>query len=736
MDNKTIQSMINKCEIFYDDLLISAEEIIKKYMTFFANELDEGQKSIVFAFHTGSLCFDVAAVSALMFACIAYNLSNNDEILCTLEIGDMVLFEGERYRWNGITTGTDGQNSTTEYMCITQDGKGKNGIRKRFMPYQRNKHKIRPYFGNSKLTDGRGIRKTNNNRNEFLEYVLNVSEYEVPSTLDISVVVIADKGEFIDICQHLNISYKNKKKVYLTDIIPVSYFTGTGEEIQIGKNPSKAEAVIKSTSKISVARDLILDKSGNKVIGLVALNVDSLVTNASGFKDLIRRKTLQFAIVAAPYNVESGNLAVEQYEDAAIFACTKEMISTISHAVKSPNKLTYELNRQIGNVGRDIDIIYMNGGWTWLEYQNLKNGLCRIRQSNWEDKEKEEFIICSLGLINLFTLQCYAAMKIEMLLYDCEEKTFQYKKKMSDQYERKLNVKIKGGKGINDDNEMNDEKILENNVAESMREFAKLDELVNKIEMFDINKITVMESCANNNTGLAEVNYIGVFSTGEKVLFSKYYSAVVYDRIEQKVVESSPIKLVPGDELVFTKRNDYTSNIVDMIFNQLLHNNQLSQEVQVAAERANRWKRVLNEFKKKKGLSYREVANALKKLGSTLQEGTIRQWLNADSHIIGPRTEETMLLIAKLTKDPDMLSNSKVYFEACRAVRHYRREILNLIAQAINDKLSNIIPEKGSVFEVVYEHIDNLSEIMELESIYELNQTAVVSCNIVNIIDF
>lgn len=29
MDNKTIQSMINKCEIFYDDLLISAEEIIK-----------------------------------------------------------------------------------------------------------------------------------------------------------------------------------------------------------------------------------------------------------------------------------------------------------------------------------------------------------------------------------------------------------------------------------------------------------------------------------------------------------------------------------------------------------------------------------------------------------------------------------------------------------------------------------------------------------------------------------
>ena len=27
-------------------------------------------------------------------------------------------------------------------------------------------------------------------------------------------------------------------------------------------------------------------------------------------------------------------------------------------------------------------------------------------------------------------LQCYAAMKIEMLLYDCEEKTFQYKKKV------------------------------------------------------------------------------------------------------------------------------------------------------------------------------------------------------------------------------------------------------------------------------------------------------------------
>ena len=113
------------------------------------------------------------------------------------------------------------------------------------------------------MTDGRGVRKDKTNRNDFISHILEIPIEEVPTTLDISVVVVADKNEFIDICKHLKIRYNGEKTVELMDVVPVSYYTGSGEQFQIGKNASKAEAVIKVTSKMSMARELVLDKHGN-----------------------------------------------------------------------------------------------------------------------------------------------------------------------------------------------------------------------------------------------------------------------------------------------------------------------------------------------------------------------------------------------------------------------------------------------------------------------------------------
>jgi hypothetical protein len=215
-------------------------------------------------------------------------------------------------------------------------------------------------------------------------------------------------------------------------------------------------------------------------------------------------------------------------------------------------------------------------------------------------------------------------------------------------------------------------------------------------------------------------------------MFSKYYSAVVFNQTDGAVTETSPDKLTPGDILVFTKRNDYTSNIVDLIFDQLMRTKKLSTDVQDAAEKAFYWKEVLREYKEKNEMTYRSVAKAMKKLGSSLQEVTIRQWLIEESHIVGPRDAKTMSMIAELTQDEYMVHDPGAYYEACRTVRHFRREILTLIAQAINDKLSNKEPVPGSSFEVVYENVDKLSETMELENIFELDEIVTVNNGMVN----
>lgn len=873
-NDKIIRDLTSKCKIYYDDLIISSEDIIKRYMHFFSMQFDTTQKTTSFAFHTGSPCFDIVSLAALLLVCFTYNLTSNDELLQSLEEGDMVLYKGERYHWNGIKTMTMSFNSKpTDYIILTQDPKGKNGVSTRYITYENNKHLVRPYLGESAVTDGRGIRKYKSNRNEFLSHVLDIDESDVPSTLNISVVVIADKNAFLDICHHLRISYIEGKSIKLTDIVPVSYFTSGCEEFQIGKNPAKSEAVIKVVSKVSAARDIVLNKHGNKVIGVLATNIETLTSNASEFKDLIRRKSLKFAIVIAPYNAETSNMVVEQYEEATIFACTRELLSSVSINVSVSNKLTKQLNQHMRSiVGREMDVFPVDGCWNWNEYKQIKDTIYAIKQSNWSEEKKETFIKSSLGLVNLFTsaffpiakmeeaicnslinavvvspadriqelitigqhsmsmkepcmnvvqslldmyqnmksvsdkekallkilsdnrekkiaivfskgyysdifnnyynvegeynnvvcstanrfdnrdyydliivvsdvvgkrfdpLQCYSSSKIIVLLYDCEGKLFRYRKNQTDKNERKLNARVRGLSGAEYEREVSafTDEIIEELPDETIREYSDLDDFIENVGMFDIRRLITNGSSNRLYTGTAEVNYVGTFVTGEQILFSKNYAAVLYNHATQKVTEISPEKLSAGDVLVFTKRDDYTRNIVDMIFEQLIKTKKLTKHVQEATDNSLYWKRILREYKEGNNLTYRGIAKELKKYGSTLQEMSIRQWLDEESHIVGPRDEKTMEMIAKLTNDEFLLANFKSVFEDCRTVRHYRRNILSLIVQAINDNLSNKVPEPGSVFEVVFEHVDKLSEIMELETVYELEETTFVVNSLVN----
>ena len=167
MENEEIiQSITEKCDIFYDDSLLSSESIIGKYLEFFAKQFTPDERSVSFAFHTGSVCFDIVSVAALMIGCLAYDMSSNDEILSSLEIGDMVLYRGERYRWRGIQKQRFRfGDPEIDYIVLNQDAKGKNGPSTTSIPFERNKHLVKPYYGTSAVTDGRGIRKDKTNRN-------------------------------------------------------------------------------------------------------------------------------------------------------------------------------------------------------------------------------------------------------------------------------------------------------------------------------------------------------------------------------------------------------------------------------------------------------------------------------------------------------------------------------------------------------------------------------------------
>ena len=107
----------------------------------------------------------------------------------------------------------------------------------------------------------------------------------------------------------------------------------------------------------------------------------------------------------------------------------------------------------------------------------------------------------------------------------------------------------------------------------------------------------------------------------------------------------------------------------------------------------------------------------MKKLGVPVQEVTIMRWLDEDAHIVGPRDVGSIAVIGKLIGDEEMSRHPDVYSEACKEVRSLRRKILGQIGETVINKLSGKRPEKGSDLDVIYDKIDDLSEILQIERI-------------------
>jgi hypothetical protein len=859
-----LTGLTEKCDLYFEGALITKERIVKKYADFFASALSGDSRSVSIALNTGSVCFDAVSFFTAMLGCLSLDVTTPEQIIDALNFGDLVIYKNERYRWIG-TEFRDGE----KFFSVEQDGRGLNGKTVISTPYVKNIKFVKPYYGSANITDGRGIRKVKSDRTGFLSFVFDASPADIPIVAGASIVVVTERELFDRIHRGLEIVYDGGKTIGLLDIAPASYYSDADTAYQFGSNPSKAEPVLKITGHISTARDLVLDRSGNKIVGLMVVGQNALAKGGYELSDLLGRKSLQFAHISTDVDSESAEIIIAEQEDIEVFACTKEFLLQNSLPPQEQNLLTFELDRQVGNiVNNTVTVINAEGGLSWDEMKKTKEALHTIRKSDWADEKKQEFLMSAHSLLNLFTtavftmnsmekciaggtlhlgiaspalkiqdlwagaetagsveydcayvadalerfyksllissakrdalverltaaadktvmlivpkayypdilnedvlsnyrnvtvvtanrfdnttscdeiivvgdfvgkrfdpLRCRVAEDISIILYECEMRTFSHKKKNAGAFEKVLNSKL----GI-DDTDVSDglDSALSEDTADIKTftvEECEFERYIDDISIFDIKKYAMRASASSGTTPSSEVWAVGRFVSGEQILFSKYYKAVVVDISLGIVAEKDADKLSDGETIVFAKRDDYTRNVVDYIYDGLQSDGRLSVEVLDATEKALYWKECLREYKKKNSLTYREIAKKLQDLGSSLQEMAVRQWLTEESHIVGPRDEATMAQIAQLTGDPYLLSDPHEYFEACRAVRRQRKEILDLVGKAITDKLEGNAPQKGSVLEIVYDNVENLSVILELESVSPLAEPMTVPINLIN----
>ena len=863
-DQQILFRITENCKIFFEDSLISKELIIQKYANFFAASIFSKERSSSVALHTGSVCFDIVTFIMAAIACVSMDETDADDIVGTLQDGDMVLYKNERYRWRGIEMMND-----CLYLKLEQDGRRRNGVSTSWCPYETSKGFVKPYNGTSDVTDGRGIRKKKSNRTDFISYITGKPISEIPAITGVSAVVVADRASFDRIQKGLRIDYDGKS-ISLLDIVPASYYTDGDEPYQFGSNPSKAEPVLKIAGKVSVARDLVLDKHGNRAVGLMVIGSETASKGSSELEDLLRRKSLKFTHISMSIDSENAEEYISEDENSAVFACTKEFLLQHSKPAIVSNPLTLELDRQIENiVNNEVTMDVIDGGCSWDIYQKIRNALFVLRQSDWDEDRKKNFIVLAHSLLNLFTtavfpmeflesavakgelqlgvaspsskiselwkaaessgsvesqcifvadalddlyksilkdspkyqallelvsnsfgekiaiiipkayysdilkkepllsgkniyiitanrfdtsqsydkvivvgdfsgkrfdaLKCRAAADIIVLLYECETHWFKRRKSKVIKFEKKLNL-ISGLNEYSNESDIDEVEDDDETLEHFEGEFLDFEEYINAISVFDIRKFVAEVTDSGGNLPMSEVTAIGRFTSNEQIMFSKYYKAVVYSpsNAKEPIAETDVDKLSVGDRLVFTKRDDFTRNIVDSIFEVLQTSSKLSKYVLDATEKAQWWKEVLRDYQQRNHLSYRQLAKQLNGFGCTVQEQGIRQWLVHDSHIVGPREEATLRQIAEMTRDSYLMNDVSGYFNACRIVRRQRKKILELIGKAIEDKLSGNQPPHGSEIKIVYDNVENLSEILELEVITFLDEGISVPINLIN----
>ena len=330
-------------------------------------------------------------------------------------------------------------------------------------------------------------------------------------------------------------------------------------------------------------------------------------------------------------------------------------------------------------------------------------------------------------------LNCKTAREVVSFVYGNEQKIFQYKKHQIEDLDRRINLETGVLKDYGGDvNDFTDHDEPEENIADDIGMIEESDDIIENLSLFNLPGIRVSGGDSDNDKTSAEIVVTGTFVTGESILFTKYYKAVVYEPSQGMITEKTPESIMPGDILIFMSRDSYTKNTVDTIYDHLLSSGRFDKAVVNASEMANYWKKALLEYKEKNQLTYRELAKRLNRSGSIIQEQGVRQWLAEDSHIVGPREEATMLQIAKLTDDPYLKADSSAYFEACRVVRKQRRRILKLIGIAITEKMRGTVPKDTGIVREIFDNVDKLSSSLEIDSVSVLKEPVEVMIGYAN----
>lgn len=405
--NELMEKVFTRCDVLLDGEILSKELLTKTFAEFLSSTSGKERHNVGLVLHTGSPIFDAVAIAYSAISNMVLNELDCEEIIASLNKGDIVVFDGARYTYEGKV-----RLDRKEKFDRIKLAQGSGDIR--YLP-PKLWRKITPYNGASKRLDGLGLRKKGKLSDKFYTSVLDIAVEDIPSVIDTSTVLVMSKERADRIIKGLSFSFDGNE-IPLLELITASYFT-ENEELRYGGNTGKNEAVLKVTGKASVARNLVACRDGNRHIGVIIMGSGTVTRNYTELPELINRKSLQYVYIMFHIDSDHGITLLNQCEGANLFACTADFLRAYSSKQQAENSLCADLSRQVeAIIKHKNEPVTIKGHIDWNRYKRFKRALLTIRHSDYSDESKELFVIQAYSLMNLMLTSVFSIKLVETMI--------------------------------------------------------------------------------------------------------------------------------------------------------------------------------------------------------------------------------------------------------------------------------------------------------------------------------
>ncbi|MEA5049895.1 MAG: DrmE family protein [Oscillospiraceae bacterium] len=408
--SELMEKVIENCDLLYNGDLFSRELLMRSFAQFLSSSAEKDKHNVGIILHSGSLVFDALILTYAAISNLVMSETSSEDVIDSLEIGSSVLYgqrKRSRYTFSGKTEVPGLQGG--EYVLLTQ-GEGN----KSYVPKARWRY-ITPYNGSSTRLDGRGIRKLSGIKESFFTTVLGVKVCDIPSVIDTSVIVVIPRDRADQLLNGLTVRF-GENEARLLDLVTASYYT-ENDEYYYGGNTAKVEPTLKITGKISVARKLLLDKTGNHNIGLIVAGDSSVSRGESELPELMHRKSVKYVYVSVHIDSEYSLALIKECENPSVFACTREFLLSNTTTQRIHNPLTNELTSQVNAIiDRDSSPVILHGHFSWEQFKDFKRAMFAIKGSEYDSPEKDDFLICAYSLLNLFLTAVFKISVLEEMI--------------------------------------------------------------------------------------------------------------------------------------------------------------------------------------------------------------------------------------------------------------------------------------------------------------------------------